>query len=350
MMPGWSALLPVRCCRLLPLSIAGRFSVRIIKFSTESSESGYPVNRNTTTKPNYYEGKGQKSELVVLPPQIPSSAFIDASSPDAWAPRPVSQPVSVPLAVSPSVEDLSPSSSPVKRQDIESELNKQNLYKTELCRNWVSTTLIPDLHLQLETGQCRYGTRCQFAHGEHEIRDVLRHPKYKTEICRTFHTTGTCSYGKRCRFVHHPAEMRLQDGQESIALFNQQIALLKMSAVVLTSSVPQPQPQPKTHPVAPLRLTGSAEYASTSSDYPSPPKSPSRTANTSSASAPPSPMKVAVVKTQEEEAEEVPPAATVASDATSASSEEFPASDSSLKKSSAYRLPFFAKLHSWKKK
>lgn len=69
---------------------------------------------------------------------------------------------------------------------------KLGLYKTELCRSWE------------EKGSCRYGTKCQFAHGEDELRKVSRHPKvglgtscpfiakliklfliqYKTEICR----------------------------------------------------------------------------------------------------------------------------------------------------------------------
>jgi len=56
---------------------------------------------------------------------------------------------------------------------------------------------------------CKYGTKCQFAHGKHELRPVIRHPKYKTEICKTFHTNGTCPYGKRCRFVHNPTELRM---------------------------------------------------------------------------------------------------------------------------------------------
>ncbi|CAI5522377.1 unnamed protein product, partial [Closterium sp. Naga37s-1] len=43
------------------------------------------------------------------------------------------------------------------------------LYKTELCRSWE------------ETGACRYGGKCQFAHGREELRAVARHPKYKTE-------------------------------------------------------------------------------------------------------------------------------------------------------------------------
>lgn len=91
----------------------------------------------------------------------------------------------------------------------------RNRYKTELCKSFT------------ETGYCRYGAKCQFAHGKEEVRPILRHPKYKTEvslsntnccihmhknyidcprlnvqICKTFHTTGTCPYGIRCRFIH----------------------------------------------------------------------------------------------------------------------------------------------------
>lgn len=44
---------------------------------------------------------------------------------------------------------------------------KLGLYKTELCRSWE------------EKGSCRYGTKCQFAHGEDELRKVQRHPKVR---------------------------------------------------------------------------------------------------------------------------------------------------------------------------
>ncbi|KAF5366313.1 hypothetical protein D9758_005716 [Tetrapyrgos nigripes] len=67
---------------------------------------------------------------------------------------------------------------------------KLGLYKTELCRSWE------------EKGSCRYGSKCQFAHGEEELREVAHHPKYKTEICRTFWVSGSCPYGKRCCFIH----------------------------------------------------------------------------------------------------------------------------------------------------
>ena len=44
---------------------------------------------------------------------------------------------------------------------------KLGLYKTELCRSWE------------EKGTCRYGPKCQFAHGEEEVRRVARHPKVR---------------------------------------------------------------------------------------------------------------------------------------------------------------------------
>ncbi|KAK9694157.1 hypothetical protein K7432_013548 [Basidiobolus ranarum] len=64
------------------------------------------------------------------------------------------------------------------------------LYKTELCRSFE------------ETATCRYGTKCQFAHGEQELRPVMRHPKYKTLLCKAFWEQGSCPYGQRCCFIH----------------------------------------------------------------------------------------------------------------------------------------------------
>ncbi|ORX83755.1 hypothetical protein K493DRAFT_150661, partial [Basidiobolus meristosporus CBS 931.73] len=63
-------------------------------------------------------------------------------------------------------------------------------YKTELCRSFG------------ETSSCRYGLKCQFAHGTHELRPVSRHPKYKTLFCKAFWEQGSCPYGQRCCFVH----------------------------------------------------------------------------------------------------------------------------------------------------
>ncbi|KAM8954510.1 mRNA decay activator protein ZFP36-like [Pelodytes ibericus] len=67
-------------------------------------------------------------------------------------------------------------------------------YKTELCRTFS------------ETGTCKYGTKCQFAHGHMELREPNRHPKYKTELCHKFYLYGECPYGSRCNFIHHPSD------------------------------------------------------------------------------------------------------------------------------------------------
>jgi butyrate response factor 1 len=35
-----------------------------------------------------------------------------------------------------------------------------------------------------------------------ELRYVLRHPRYKTELCRMVAAGGKCSYAHRCHFRH----------------------------------------------------------------------------------------------------------------------------------------------------
>lgn len=66
---------------------------------------------------------------------------------------------------------------------------KAELYKTELCKNWQ------------KYHSCDYGEKCKFAHGPHEQRFKLVHPKYKTEPCENY-ANGYCQYGTRCRFIH----------------------------------------------------------------------------------------------------------------------------------------------------
>ncbi|KAJ1944858.1 hypothetical protein GGF37_001993 [Kickxella alabastrina] len=73
---------------------------------------------------------------------------------------------------------------------------KIQLYKTEPCQNWA-------LH-----GICRYGDLCKFAHGMCEQRSRLRHPKYKTSMCKDY-PLGKCSFGERCNFAHSMAELRI---------------------------------------------------------------------------------------------------------------------------------------------
>lgn len=112
-----------------------------------------------------------------------------------WVPPP---PGFAPLAPRPGPE-LSPSpTSPPATPTTSSR------YKTELCRTFS------------ESGRCRYGAKCQFAHGLGELRQASRHPKYKTELCHKFYLQGRCPYGSRCHFIHNPSEDQAAPGHPHV--------------------------------------------------------------------------------------------------------------------------------------
>mmetsp|Transcript_35444 Transcript_35444/g.35105 ORF Transcript_35444/g.35105 Transcript_35444/m.35105 type:complete len:248 (-) Transcript_35444:73-816(-) len=63
-------------------------------------------------------------------------------------------------------------------------------FKTELCKNW-------------QAGDCKFGSKCSFAHGVEELSQRKNLPSnYKTKICKQFHEEFYCSYGERCQFIH----------------------------------------------------------------------------------------------------------------------------------------------------
>lgn len=68
-------------------------------------------------------------------------------------------------------------------------VNKQ-LYKTELCETFTTK------------GFCKYGTKCQFAHGFNELNMKERSNNFRTKPCINWDTLGYCPYGKRCCFKH----------------------------------------------------------------------------------------------------------------------------------------------------
>lgn len=69
------------------------------------------------------------------------------------------------------------------------------LYKTELCASY------------MKMGVCPYGNKCQFAHGENELKKVERNPKWRSKPCVNWVKWGTCRYGSRCSFKHDPEYM-----------------------------------------------------------------------------------------------------------------------------------------------
>ena len=80
------------------------------------------------------------------------------------------------------------------------EVNKKlgnNLYKTEICQTFE------------EFGFCKYGNKCQYAHGYDELRikPEVKLPKaYKTVKCKNYWGKNSiCPYGDKCKFVHEVA-------------------------------------------------------------------------------------------------------------------------------------------------
>ncbi|CAG8597750.1 8289_t:CDS:2 [Ambispora gerdemannii] len=86
------------------------------------------------------------------------------------------------------------------------------LYKTRLCERFETE------------GFCPYGTKCTFAHGTAELRerplieektgtppiskDGPENPLYKTRLCERFIKENFCQYGPKCNFAHGEQELR----------------------------------------------------------------------------------------------------------------------------------------------
>lgn len=64
------------------------------------------------------------------------------------------------------------------------------LYKTELCVSFI------------KMGVCPYGNKCQFAHGDHDLKRVERPANWRSKPCANWAKFGLCRYGKRCCFKH----------------------------------------------------------------------------------------------------------------------------------------------------
>lgn len=74
-------------------------------------------------------------------------------------------------------------------KEAEQQINKQ-LYKTELCESFTTK------------GHCKYGNKCQFAHGLDELKIKERRNNFRTKPCVNWAKLGYCPYGKRCCFKH----------------------------------------------------------------------------------------------------------------------------------------------------
>ncbi|KAF5834777.1 hypothetical protein DUNSADRAFT_8418 [Dunaliella salina] len=101
--------------------------------------------------------------------------------------------------------------------------------KTRLCQEFMTTSM------------CKYGDKCTFAHGHHELRAPNpagaaatstggmrsktgqqggNKDMRKTRLCEKFMTTGQCGYGDGCTFAHGLHDMRRPDDPLPPSLLN----------------------------------------------------------------------------------------------------------------------------------
>ena len=87
-------------------------------------------------------------------------------------------------------------------------------YKTALCKKY------------LQSQSCPYGDKCQFAHGEQELRTFNGHQQnmmyaigmgsknqnnmlnYKIVKCKNWEKDKSCKYGAHCTYAHGEEELR----------------------------------------------------------------------------------------------------------------------------------------------
>ena len=84
-------------------------------------------------------------------------------------------------------------------------------YKTTLCKNYQ------------DSGKCDFAARCQFAHGQLELRTLGQNylqlnPQYKTAMCSHFTEHGSCPQGHNCQFSHGMQELRQAAGQDRLGM------------------------------------------------------------------------------------------------------------------------------------
>jgi len=89
-------------------------------------------------------------------------------------------------------------------------------YKGTLCKYYMST------------GQCEFGSICQYAHGDAELKvnknnnssklinynssflanNQFNSPQFKTILCKNYEETGKCEFASKCQFAHGELELR----------------------------------------------------------------------------------------------------------------------------------------------
>jgi|EP01046_Picozoa_sp_COSAG06_P000864 hypothetical protein len=116
---------------------------------------------------------------------------------------------------------VEPGGAPPPLDDTGVPASENPAYRTQICTRWME-------------GSCQYGDRCNFAHGEEQLRqfggtptgvarggfaaiDVKSRsndPAYRTKLCTRW-AQGACQYGDRCMFAHGEEQLRAFGGVDA---------------------------------------------------------------------------------------------------------------------------------------
>lgn len=157
--PSISAVHPVSAYASSPNSLS--------KINSNSSNSS-----SMSSMSSYLGGEIDKLDLNSMTPVSPIGNSLNASTSTSVVP-PVNNVASTNTS---KLEDKKP-------------VNTQ-LYKTELCDSY------------MKFSYCPYGNKCQFAHGENELKRVSRPANWRSKPCANWTKFGSCRYGNRCCFKH----------------------------------------------------------------------------------------------------------------------------------------------------